>query len=33
MDTYSFQRYYEYFRQRCDHWDAVHMTLCLVVPV
>lgn len=33
MDHHEFQRFYEHFRQRYDHWDALLVTLCLVVPV
>lgn len=33
MEPHDFQRYYEYFRRRYDHWDALFAALCLAVPV
>jgi len=33
MDHHEFQRFYDHFRQRYDHWDALLATLCLAVPV
>lgn len=29
MDSYDFQRSYEYFREAYDHWDALWIALCL----
>lgn len=33
MDSYEFQRSYEYFRGRADHWEALFLTLCLAARI